>query len=180
MTPAVIAGASLGANAAGSLIQGLGAQESAQAQAQAYQYKAGVALLNKQINEQNANWAYATGDISAEEKGLQAGQEIAETKVQQAASGLDVNTGSAAAVRGSQVAASQFDQNLIRWEAAKTAYGYQTRAMGDVAEAGLDTAAASQAREAGNIAMVSSFLGGASSVSSKWLQGSQQGLWGAT
>src|ERR1700757_4903255 len=167
----------IGSSVAGGIVSGLGANEAGQAQAQAYQYKAGVAQLNKQISQQNANWALQSGDISAEEKGLAAGQEIATTKVAQAASGLDVTGGTAEAVRQSQTAAASFDQNIIRWDAAKTAYGYEAKAATDQAESSLDIMAAAQAKEAGQISMISSFLGGASSVSSKWLQGKSVGLY---
>ena len=47
----------------GGIVQGVGAKFSGEAQGAAYRYKAGVALLNKQINEQNANWALESGDI---------------------------------------------------------------------------------------------------------------------
>jgi hypothetical protein len=172
----VMAAVGIGSSAVGGVVSGLGAQQSGQAQAQAYQYKAGVALLNKQISDQNANWALQSGDISAEEKGLAAGQEIATTKVAQAASGLDITGGTAEAVRQSQTAAASFDQNIIRWDAAKTAYGYEAKGATDVAEANLDQMAAAQAKEAGQISMFSSFLGGASSVSSKWLQAKSAGI----
>src|SRR6266436_5591241 len=78
----------------GGVVQGIGAKFSGDAQAAAYRYKAGVALLNKQISEQNASWALESGDIKSEEAGLKAGQEIGQTKAVQAASGFDVNTGS--------------------------------------------------------------------------------------
>jgi hypothetical protein len=166
----------IGSTVAGGVVSGLGAQQSAQAQSQAYQYKAGVALLNKQISQQNASWALQSGDISAEEKGLQGAQELANTKVAQAASGLDITGGSAEAVRKSQTSAVSFDQNVIRWDAAKTAYGYEAKAATDQAESTFDDMAATQAKEAGQISMVSSFLGAASSVSSKWLQGKSAGM----
>jgi hypothetical protein len=173
-----IAAVGVGATVAGGFVQAQGAQQQAQAQSQAYQYKAGVALLNKKISEQNANWALQSGDISAEERGLAAGQEIASTKVAQAASGLDISGGSAEAVRQSQTAAAAFDQNIIRWDAAKTAYGYEAKGATDAAEATLDQMASAQELEAGKISVASSFLGAASSVSSKWLQGKSTGLWG--
>lgn len=174
----MVAVGSMAASAAGGIVSGLGAEQSAEANAQAYRYKAGVAQLNKQINKQNAAWALQSGDIQAMESGMKAGQQIAETKVIQAASNLDVNSGSAAAVRDTQTTVAAFDQNVIRWDASKTAYGYETKAVTDEAETNLDKMAASQSEEAGKYAMWSSFLGGASSVSSKWMQGSQAGAFG--
>ncbi len=77
----------MGVAAAGGIVQGIGARFSGEAQGAAYRYKAGVALLNKQINEQNANWALESGDIRSMEEGLKAREEIGQTKVAQAASG---------------------------------------------------------------------------------------------
>lgn len=169
-----VVGAALGA--AGGIVAGIGAKESADAQAAAYRYKAGVALLNKQINEQNASWARSAGDVQATISGLKARSQIAETKITQAASGLDVNSGTAAQVRADQVDISAFDQNTIRWNAAKEAYGYETKGAMDVAESGLDTMAADQQEKAGTIAMIGSFINAGSSVASKWSQGSTTGM----
>src|SRR5258707_8988048 len=120
----LVAAGSMAASAAGGIVQGIGAKASGDAQAAAYRYKAGVALLNKQINEQNAAWSLEAGGIKGEEEGLRAGQEIGQTKVVQAASGIDVNTGSAEAVRDTQTKVAQFDQNVISWDASKTAWGF--------------------------------------------------------
>ena len=97
-------------------------------------------------------------------------------KATQAASNVDVNSGTAKAVRDTQTRVSAFDQDIIRFNAAKTAYGYQTKAMADVAEARLDTAAAGTAKQAGWLGAAGSILGGVSNVSSKWLQGQTLGM----
>lgn len=172
------AGVSMAMTAAGGIIGGLGANEAGQANAQAYRYKAGVALLNKQVNDQNASWAIQAGGIKGMEAGMKSGQDIAETKVMQAASGLDVNTGSAAAVRKSQSDVAQFDQNVIQWDAAKTSWGFETKAATDVAEANLDQMAATQSEEAGKVNMFTSFLNAGGSVASKWMQGKNAGMTG--
>jgi len=164
-------------SAVGGAISGIGAKFSGDANAAAYRYKAGVALLNKQISEQNANWAIEGGGIKGMEEGLRAGQQIAQTKVAQAASGIDVNTGSAAAVRATQTKVAQFDQNVISWDAAKTAWGFASKAATDTAESRLDLTAADTAQKAGTIAEIGSFIGGASSVAGKWYQGKSTGIW---
>jgi len=51
------------------IIVGIGAEKTGQANAAAYRYKAGVALLNKQINEQNASWATQAGEAKPKLKG---------------------------------------------------------------------------------------------------------------
>jgi hypothetical protein len=180
MDPGSLAIGSMVAGAAGSITQGIGQAYQGAANAAMYQYKAGVALINKQVNETNANWALETGDIKSEEAGLKAGQEIGQTKVQQGASGLDVNSGTNQAVRETQQSVSKFDQGIIQWDAAKTAYGFEEKAMTDTAEANLDVMAASSAKTGGTIAEIGSFLSGGSSVASKWYQGTQQGVFGSS
>lgn len=167
----------LGANAGGSILSAFGALQSGEAQAGAYQYKAGLALMNQRINKQNASWATEAGGINAMESGLKSEQQIAGTKVHQAAGGFDVNSGSNEDVRGSQGEAALFDQKMIRYDASKTAYGYEAKAASDEAESTMDMAAADNARKGGKINAISSILGGASSVSSKWMQGRQIGMW---
>jgi len=170
------AGVSMAMTAAGGIMSGLGANEAGQANADAYRYKAGVALLNKQVADQNASWATQVGAIKGEEAGLEAGQNIANTKVAQAVGNIDTQTGSAATVRATQTQTAQFDQNVISWDAAKTAYGYEVKGASDTAEAALDTSAAEQSETAGTINMATSFLNAGGSVASKWLQGKQAGM----
>jgi len=174
----IMAVGSMAATAGGSIISGIGAKETGEANAAAYRYKAGVALLNKQINEQNAAWATQAGGAKAEVEGLKSREAIASTKVIQSGSGFDVNTGSNVAVRDTQTQVAQYDQNVIRWDAAKAAYGYEVKATTDVAEANLDKMAASQAEEAGKLGMWGSFISGAGNVAGKWMQGSSAGAFG--
>jgi hypothetical protein len=175
-SPIGLGGAGLGLTAIGGLIGGFGAKESGDANAAAYQYKAGVALMNSKINKQNAAWATQSGGIQDEEEGLKAGQEIAGTKVAQSGSGFDVNSGSNASVRATQTKVSQFNEGVTAWDAARAAYGYEAKAAGNVAESNLDTMAADQSKKAGTIGMISSFLNAGGSVASKWQQGSTAGM----
>lgn len=174
--------ATMGAIAIGSsLISGglgaAGASTSAVASADSFNFKAGIAKLNSDIDKQNASWAINSGAIKAENYGLKAGQEIADTKIVQAASGLDVNSGSKEAVRDSQQSVAKYDQGTIRADAAHTAHGYEVKAAADSAEASMDTAAASNASKAGKLGILSSLIGTASSVASKWTQGNTIGMW---
>jgi len=175
MGPAIVGGV-MGATAIGGLLTGIGQADSANAQAAAYRYKSGVALLNKQINEQNANWATQAGDLQAQESGMKSRQEIGETKVVQSASGFDVNTGTNEKVREDQSSIAAFNQNVIRWDAAKTSYGYETKAVMDTAESNLDQMAASSTEKAGQIEMFGSFLNAAGSVGGKWMQAKSIGM----
>ncbi len=168
----------MAATAGGAIVGGIGAEKSGQANAATYRYKAGVALLNKQINEQNASWATQAGGAKAEVEGLKSKQQIGETKVVQSASGFDVNSGNNEKVRETQTDVAKYDQNVIRWDAAKAAYGYETKSTTDVAESHLDQMAASQSEEAGFLGMMGSFISGAGNVAGKWMEGSKVGAFG--
>lgn len=166
-----ILGAAIGA--AGSLF-------SANASAEAYNYKAGIAQMNATIAKQNAAWATNSGGIKASEEGLKDAQEIAQTRANQSASGIDLTTGSHAAVTTDQTDVAKYNQGIIRSDAAHTAYGYETQAAGDTAEAQLDKTSASNAETAGWLGAASSIISAAGSVSSKWMQGNMIGMYGSS
>lgn len=174
--PVTMAAVSVGSSLLSGAIGATGAKFSADSSANAFNYKAGIAQLNSQIDKQNAAWAVNSGALKASNYGLKAGQEIADTKVVQAASGLDVNSGSKSAVRDTQSTVAKYDQNTIRLDAAHTAYGYETKAAADSAEAKLDIASADNAGKAGKLGILSSLIGTASSVASKWSQGNTIGI----
>lgn len=175
----ISAGVAMAGTAAGGIVSGIGSAASGAAAAAASTYKAGVAMLNKQINDQNAQFATEEGQILSEERGLQGSQEVANTEVTQAASGFDVNSGTTVAVRQSQQWATQFDQSVIEWDAAKTAWGYEAKGATDVAEASLDTMAASSEKTAGILGEIGSFINAGTSVASKWYQGTSSGAFGS-
>lgn len=174
--PGTMAVTAMVGTAIGGAVGGLGAKESADAAAGAARYKAGVALINKQVSEQNASWALQAGEAQAEGKGLQARQQIAQEKVVQSGSGFDVNSGTGEKVRSDMSTVAAYDQNVIKWDASKTAYGYEVKAATDTAEANLDQMTAQQDETAGTISEIGSFINAGSSVASKWSQGSKQGM----
>src|SRR5712664_1002145 len=128
--------------AAGSIFGG-------QASSAAYNYQAGVAQMNAQIAKQNAAYETALGEVQAQQQGMKTRATIAQTRATQGASGLDVNTGSAASVRESEFQLGGYDQQVIRAGAARRAYGFEVEATGDIAQANLDRMAARNAENAG-------------------------------
>jgi hypothetical protein len=164
--------------AIGAGVGAFGAYESGQAQKKAYTYQAGVAQINKQIADQNARYAIETGESRAQIAGMQTRAQIGETKAIQGASGLAVNKGSTVDVRASEANIGEENEMTIRSNAAREAYGYKVQGVADTAQATLDTAAAKTSSQAGTIGAVSSLLGGATSVSSRWTQFAQQGVFG--
>lgn len=162
--------------AAGAGLGAFGAEYTAGAKAKALQYQASVAQMNAAIAQQNAKWATQAGEVKAQESGMQGAARLSQTKAIQGASGLSVNTGSNVDIRASEADLGKFNENTIRSNAAREAYGYRAQAAGDVAQAGLDMAAARTTKTAGDISAAGSILGGASSVSDKWYNFSKQGV----
>jgi flagellin-like hook-associated protein FlgL len=124
--------------------------------------------------------------------------EIGSAKAFQGASGLNVNTGSAVDVRQSMTEIGYYDQQTIRANAAKTAWGYEVEATQDEAQGALYTMSASMdrmqaaaattgaqmtraalpleqqamglAQTSGTIDTLSSLVGAGSSVADKWMK----------
>lgn len=188
--PVTMAGVGIG----GSILQGFigaeGAETQAQAQADAanfkaatYQYQAGVAQQNAQLAKQNANYALYSGEVQAQEMGLKVRAQIGSTKATQGAGGLDVNTGSNAAVRASEKEIGDQNVAIIRSNAAKVAYGYEVQAFQDDQQAAWDmtgsqfeTKAAAYAKKAGDISAVSSIIGGVTGAASKFSSAKSAGI----
>lgn len=167
----------LGATVAGGLLSAFGAEKEGAAAQQAYNYRAQVAKINADINRQNAAWARTKGEKEAVQYGMKAAQIRGQIKAQQGASGLDVNTGSAKEVQRSQEIIKDMDLSMIRENAAKIAYDYETKAYMDENQAKLDVMSGENAKDAGNIKALGSIIGTASTVSSKWQLGKSTGLW---
>ena len=169
--------------------QAKGQADQAQAlyQAQQKQYQAAIALMNKRIALQNADYDIAAGETKAQESGMQTRATLGEAKVTQAASGLDVNVGSAVDVRESIADIGAENTGIVRANAARAAYGERVNAANADAQSQLLTTAASNdviagqnARRAGDISATASLIGGATSVATKWSQASSAGVFGST
>lgn len=167
----------LGASLAGGVLSAFGAKQEGAAAQQAYNYRAQVSRINAETNRQNAEWSRTKGETEAMQYGMKASQTRGKIKVAQAASGLDINSGSAKDVQRSQETIKDMDLGMIRSNAAKIAYDYERKAVMDENQAGLDVMAGDNAKKAGDLKMWQSIIGTASNVSSKWQQGSTTGLW---
>lgn len=158
--PAVLAAAGV----AGAGITAFGSYESGQANSKAEAYQAQVAANNAAIAQQNARLDIQAGETAATNKGLQTRSKVGSEKASQGASGIDVNTGSAADVRTGTEELGQLDALTIRSNAAKQAYGQMVTATSDTAQNELLTSESSQSAEAGEIGAAGSLLSGVSSV----------------
>lgn len=168
----------IGATLAGGLLSAYGAQKEGAASQQMYNYQSQVAKINADIDRQNRDWTLQKGDVEARQYGMKAGQRFGAIRTQQAASGIDVNTGTAKAVQDSQRKITTEDISMIHSNAAKVAYDYETKATMDENQSKLYTMAGEHAKEAGDIKAAASLIGTAGTVSSKWMQGNQTGMWG--
>jgi hypothetical protein len=180
--PVTIGIAVVGAAAsfAGSMVSAAGQEYDAGAKANMLNYQKSVAMVNKNIAEQNAAYERYTGEVSAQESGMKTRYEVGVAKATQAGSGLDVNTGSTADVRKSMQEVGYQDEALIRANAARRAYGSEVEAFTKGTDAVMYGAGATTARKMGDIGATASILGGASSVADKWLQASKQFGGGST
>jgi len=175
--PATMTALSIGSSAIGGLLGASGTKQSARAESEMYQYRAGIALANKRIEEQNADYAFKVGEQEAMRFGVKTRQNLGSIRAAQSGSGLDVNFGTSAQVRDSAHDLAAMDMSTIRQNAARQAYGYKVKAWEAEQESKLYGMAANKAKAAGNINMFSSLISGASSVSSKWSQAKQTGIY---
>lgn len=168
----------LGATIAGGGVSAFGQFMGGQSQSAMYKYQASTALVNQQIDKQNADYEREVGGIEAEKSGMKTAETISNTKSIQSASGIDIGSGSGKGVRESEGALGQFDQAIIRSNYAKKAYGYDVKAYEEGVQANVYKMSADKSATAGLIGSLGTILGTAGSVSSKWLQGQSAGLWG--
>lgn len=166
----------IAAAGAGGILGAFSALGKGEADSARFNYQAGIAETNKRIALQNADYQRKTGENQAQQSGLKTRQDVAHAKVAQAASGINVNTGTAAALRTSVEDRGKYDQDIIRANASRRAFGYDVKAWESGEQANVFKTSASNSKTAGVLGAISSIIGGASSVSSKWSQASQAGL----
>ena len=146
----------------GTALGAVGAITSMGGRAAASDYSSVIAAQNAQIAKQQADLAGAAGDQQVAMQQAKTRATVGAIKAAQAASGIDVNTGSAVDVRSSAAELGQLDAISIRSNAARTAYGYQTQSASDLAQSQLDRFEAKNDRTAGYLNAGTSVLGGVS------------------
>lgn len=140
--------------AAGSLQQGFAGRGAAL-------YNAKIAEQNASLATQNAEWTGAEGEQKAGIAGLQTRATVGAQKAGQAGNNVDVNSGSAAAVRQGTTEAGMLNQMNIRSNAARQAYGFEVQSAGDMAQSRLDKSQAGNDVTAGFTNALTSGLKGA-------------------
>lgn len=161
MAPALpfVAAAAIGANTLGQIAQG-------RAESKALKYNANINDLNADVAKQNAVFAGEEGEANTAIQQEKTRQQVGAEKTQQAASGIDVNKGSAVDVRASQAETGMLDAMNIRANATRQAYGYETQEQGFKSQADIDRASAKSVKKASYVKAAGTLLGEATTAAS--------------
>lgn len=163
-----LAGAALALAAVGTVVGTAGAIQQGNTAKKMATYQAAVASNNAIVAEQNADYALKAGEQQAATESMKGAAVVGSIKAAQAASGIDVGTGSAADVEESERLRSKLDTQTVMHNAQLRAYGYRTQAANFEAEAGLRTAEGAAAKSASRTRALSTLLSGASAVAGGW------------
>jgi len=126
--PATLARQALGATSTGSWLNSIGLGFEGVSNAVAGAYQAKVASNNARLADADAENALLAGNEAGEQSNLRTDETIGAEKAAQGANGIDVNTGSAVRVRQATADLGEYDAAVIRYNAARAAYGYKQQA----------------------------------------------------
>ena len=160
----------MGLQAAGSVVGAMGAQYQGNAQANMYNYQAGLAVQNSILAKQDSNYTLSAGEVEEQQLGMKTRAQIGATRAGFGASNVDVNTGSSSRVTSSETEIGQEEESVSQANTLKKAYGFSVKSAQDVAQSNVYSTAAQTSKESGNINALSTIIGGASGVASKWMQ----------
>lgn len=150
----------LGAQILGGVLGVVGTIQQVSSQNAQYAYQAGIARNNQIIAQRNARYAEEQGTRRETDEIMRVRGFIGAQKAAQAASGVDINSGTPAAVReGTSILGNRSIRN-VRDETMRVAHGYRTQGAGFAAEAkNLDAS-----RSSPFMPVVGSLIGTAASV----------------
>ena len=152
------------AGLAGGAMSYAGAKETGQANYNSGMMQAQIAAQNAVLANRAAGQTMEAGNIASWNKGLQTRQQIGTQETTQAASGIDVNSGSAAAVRAGTREVGMADALTIRANAANAAYGQEVQANSDINQANLDVYGAQNAKKAAQLQADAGLINGVSTA----------------
>ncbi len=177
---AAVAGA--GISAVGAIQQGNAAAEASRQQAKMNEYQAVVAQNNAQVAEQNATRAEQVAAVNAEAKSREVATRMGRVKAGLAASGVDVNTGTALDVQAGTRMVGKLDTDTLFSNELLKAYGYRSEAANYRANAdmlryrgGVASARAGDESTSGYLKAGGGLLSTVSSLPLKWLGGTGGG-----
>ena len=187
-TPTMLAVGAIAATAVGTGVQMYGQAQAASAaksqaayQAQVAQNQATVARNNATYADTQATDATNRGSLAEKQYRLQVSQLAGRQRASLAANGVVVDSGSALDITTDTATLGEQDALTIRSNAAREALGYKQQAYnfrsdasGYDATAGLDIMKGNAAASAAQTGMLSTLIGGAGSVASKWYSYNQK------
>ena len=164
--PAISTGILLALSAAQTVSTALGDRKSAsiaqqQGNAEGAQFDINASLAKNQAADAIARGGQAAGVVEGKARTLTGSQRAA-----LAAQGIDPNSGSAAAVVGSDRAMSTVDEQTIRNNAAREAWGFTTQAKGYTMQGQWARQSGANTAAAYRTASFSTLLGGAADLAS--------------
>lgn len=168
----------MGLSAVGGVVSAFGQMEQGKASQQSALYQAAVAKNNKIVAERAAEAEKMQGLIESEQNDLKVRGVAGAQKAAQAANGIDVNTGTALAIRKGTVEMGTYDSEMIRANAGKKAYNYLVQAQNFESEAQFKTMQGEQALKASKTAAFGTLIGTASSLAGKWGNFKNSGMYG--
>lgn len=176
--------AGLISNLAGGFAGAQGKLQTGRANSMASYYQAAVAANNAALANQAAGRATAAGIAKTQDVGLKGAANLGSIKTEQAANGVDVNSGSALNVQSSARRENQISTERTMQNAEEQAWGYRVQASNEMAQAALDAQSGKNieqgaqtgatAQEAGALGTAllgvpgTGLLGAAQALSSKW------------
>lgn len=169
------------AGLAGGAQQAAGQKAAASAASQSYGYQATIADNNARMAKQNADWVGRQGDIEATNEGLKTGAEVSSMKAKEAASGVDVNTGSAVQARDAAARIGAINALTIKSNRAREAWGYQVDSSNEELQAALYRKAGVNAIKSGQISSTGTLLSTAGNFAgqfSNWMTSGNAGSGG--
>jgi hypothetical protein len=135
----------------GASLSAAGATYQAQAEAQAFTYKAAVAKMNQDLANKQSDYATAIGEVKAQQSGMQTRAQIGATRTAYAAGNIALGMGSAGQVQESEAALGAWEEATIRNDAARQSYGYKIEGLNYQAESDLEKLASANALTEGAI-----------------------------
>jgi len=161
---------------AGALLSAGGAVMGAISQGNAASYQAAVAQQNADVARQQASYVRQQGARQEQEDIWKARAFVADQEADQAASGLDISSGTPAAVReGTKLLARTGFRN-IRDNTARAALGYDQEAINQTAQAKMLKAQAGQTTMNAIMGVTGSLLGSAASIGTKYMDMKRTGV----
>lgn len=160
---------SIGAQIGGTIMGMQGAAAEGKAAQQSALYQAQVAQNNKIIAERAAQRTKSDSLLESEQNDYKVKGLLGTQKAVQAANGIDVNSGTALAIRKGTREMGAYDSELIRSKGDEKAYNYLVQANNFQAESQFSMMKGQQAMTAAKYKQMSTLLGGIGGVADKWM-----------